>query len=211
MAKTTPATLVASKIGLWTLPSGSELHRVHQTKYGGAQFNAANAGNARFSPLPEGTTVVPTMYAGDNLECALMETLFHDVPFTNGPKRMRTGKIDPLSYSVLTTQKDIQLADLTSIGLKRLGVPRKDLIDTATTKYPRTREWAIAIRKARSDVQGLTWISRQHDTQRAFVLFGDRLKDKLAKEAVSLVSTELLEARLSEVIDLAEQLGVDLY
>jgi RES domain len=51
------------------------------------EFNPSPAGNARFSPLVNAAgAVIPTLYAGTTLDCALMETVFHDVPFVAGPK-----------------------------------------------------------------------------------------------------------------------------
>lgn len=210
MAKATPATLNAVQIRLVTVKKDTKLHRVHDLKYGGAAFNSSGKGDTRFSPLFEGGIAVPTMYAGENLDCALMETIFHDVPFTNGPRRVRRSKIDSRAYSVLTTQVDIQLADLTSIALRRMGISRTDIIETTAKKYPRTREWAIAIRKASPSAQGFMWTSRQHDRQEAYVLFGDRLGDGAGKHVVAVQTTERLESKISEVSDLAERLGVDL-
>jgi RES domain len=51
------------------------------------EFNPSPARNARFSPLVNAAgPVIPTLYAGTTLDCALMETVFHDVPFVAGPK-----------------------------------------------------------------------------------------------------------------------------
>jgi hypothetical protein len=69
----------------------------------------------------------------------------------------------------------LTLADLSSIALRRLGIERKYLIDTEKDQYPITREWAKAIHAQDPRVQGLCWTSRQDDTARAYMLFGDRV------------------------------------
>src|ERR1700749_4477241 len=52
------------------------VYRVHPNVYGSVQFNPSSAGNARFSPLvTEAGGVIPTLYAGTTLDCALMETV----------------------------------------------------------------------------------------------------------------------------------------
>ena len=64
---------------------GTVLHRVHQSQYQADQFNPGLRGNARFSPIQDNQgQAIPTLYAGTTLPCALMETVFHDVPHTAG-------------------------------------------------------------------------------------------------------------------------------
>ncbi|WP_434575633.1 RES domain-containing protein [Pseudomonas sp. Z3-6] len=57
------------------------------------------------------------------------------------------------------------------------GITRKQLIDTEKEHYPATRKWAEAIHRQCPDAQGLSWISRQDDSARAIVLFGDRIPE----------------------------------
>ena len=62
-------------------------YRVHPDAYGSAEFNPSRTGAARFSPLVNAAGVlIPTLYAGTTLDCALMETVFDDVPFVAGLK-----------------------------------------------------------------------------------------------------------------------------
>jgi len=70
---------------------GSIVYRVHPAPYspvgGVIRFNDSDCGNARFSPIRDGAgKIVPTLYAGTTLNCAFMESVFHDVPIsTSGP------------------------------------------------------------------------------------------------------------------------------
>jgi hypothetical protein len=55
----------------------------------------------------------PTLYAWTALDCALMETVFHDVSFVAGPKMWSkathvVGKV----WSQLTLSRDLALIDL---------------------------------------------------------------------------------------------------
>ena len=61
------------------------IHRIHEEHDAGDVFNPGLRGNARFSPIKDSTaTAIPTLYGGDSFECAAMETVFHDVPYTAG-------------------------------------------------------------------------------------------------------------------------------
>ena len=70
-----------------TWKAGTALHRVHLDVYAADAFNAGITGNARFSPIVNAAgKPFPTLYGGTSLNCAAMETVFHDVPFAPGLK-----------------------------------------------------------------------------------------------------------------------------
>jgi hypothetical protein len=175
------------------------------------EFNPSSAGNARFSPLVNAAgTVVPTIYAGATLDCALMETVFHDVPFVAGLKIWSkathvAGKV----YSQLTLSRNLALIDLSAIPLRKLGIPRKDLIECDGSQYSETRAWALALHDQYRNAEGLTWTSRQADPARALVLFEDRFTAPAMTK--SGVPTSLLlsdGSAILEVLMLAQRLGV---
>ena len=155
-------------------------------------------------------TVIPTIYAGTTLDCALMETVFHDVPFAAGPKVWSkathvAGKV----YSKLTLSRDLALIDLSAVPLHKLGISRKELIECDGSQYPETRGWALALHDQYPDAEGLIWTSRQADPARAIMLFEDRLKGTAMN--VSGKPNGLLLAdgsAISEVLQLALRLNV---
>ena len=65
--------------------------------------------------------------------------------------------------------------------LRKLGITRKQLIDTEKDRYPVTRKWAEALYCQYADAQGLSWVSRQDDSARAVMLFGDRIPGGVLK------------------------------
>ena len=154
--------------------------------------------------------VIPTIYAGTTLDCALMETVFHDVPFAAGPKIWSKGThVAGKVYSQLTLSRDLALIDLSAIPLRKLGISRKHLIECDGTHYPETRAWALALHDQYPGAEGLSWTSRQADPERAFVLFEDRLAGPAL--AVSGAPTSLLLSDGSAILDvlaLAQRLGV---
>jgi len=139
-----------------------------------------------------------------------METVFHDVPYAAGPKMISKAKhVAGRSRSSLRFRVDLTLVDLSTISLRKLGIPRSELIDCDASHYSKTREWAVALHEQHPAALGLKWTSRQDDTATALVLFGDR---------VNASAFELLRGPLSllepdgsvcfEVLDLATRLGV---
>lgn len=187
------------------------LHRIHLEKYAASQFNPGVEGNARFSPIRNAAgKPVPTLYGGNGFECAAMETVFHDVPFAPGFKSYDKTKLKDQAHSRLTPGADLVLADLRGKALRKLGVERRQLIDTDKDRYPASREWAEAIHAQCPGVQGLCWISRQDDSAQAVMLFGDRIARGVLRR--SMPSRSLLgdAAAFDELLDLAEQIGVNI-
>jgi hypothetical protein len=207
--RTLPIPTDGSHFALETLQPGLILHRVHASKYGPIQFKPGPYGDARFSPIvnPAGAQIA-TMYAGTTQECALMETVFRSVPYEPGYKTIDKVKFQDQIYSTVTLAQPCNLVDLRAIALRKVGLTREELIDTEMDRYPDTRKIAEAIYVLRPDAQGLYWVSRQDDSARAVVLFGDRVpSDALAPGASSL---SLLgdHATHAAVLDLADKLGV---
>jgi hypothetical protein len=191
----------------WT--AGVTMHRIHPNQYGATEFNPGPAGNARFSPIADAKGgSIPTIYAGTTLECAAMETVFHDVPFEPGLKTVAKRKLRHHHHSQIEPTADLTLVDLSNTALRKLGIGRVDLIETDKDVYPQTRRWAEAIHAQCPGVQGLSWISRQDDRARAVMLFGDRMpKDPLRSIAPSQdIVTD--PATYSQLVDLADTIGV---
>ena len=186
------------------------VYRVHPDIYPPDQFNPSSLGSARFSPLTISGSVIPTLYAGTTLNCALMETVFHDVPYAAGPKMLSKARhVTGRSHSSLRFRTDLTLVDLSTVSLRRLGISRPELIDTDASHYGETRKWAVALHEQYPAAQGLKWTSRQDDTATALVLFGDRVDVsafELTGGPVSLLQPD--GSACSEVLDLATRLGV---
>jgi hypothetical protein len=89
-------------------------------------------------------------------------------------------------------------------------VTRKQLIDTEKDQYAKTREWAEAIHAQAPDIQGLYWTSRQDDSARAVMLFGDRIPKGVLQQVGDSRSLLKDEKAYGEVLDLAEVIGVNI-
>lgn len=138
-----------------------------------------------------------------------MESVFHDVSHARGYKNYAKEKLEGQVHSKVQAKGDLKLADLSSVALRKLGVQRKQLIDTEKDQFPRTRQWAEAIHAKYDDIQGLSWISRQDDTARAVVLFGDRVPEGTLQQVGSSRSLLRDDQAYAELLELAERIGVD--
>ena len=120
---------VPSKINLTAWGAGETMYRVHDEIYTVDEFNRSPKGNARFSPIRDSAgRPIPTLYGGTSMACAAMETVFHDVPFAPGLKTYDRSKLESQRYSVLEAQRDLMLADLSNVPLRKLGIGRSQLI-----------------------------------------------------------------------------------
>ena len=160
------------------------LWRVYSEGFGPTGFNDTPKGYARFSPLrrPDGS-LVPTLYAGTTLDVALMEIVLRDVPTPSAGFQLMLPERDRERRRVteLTVHETLRMVDFTAIGLRRLGLDRKTVIDCDSSNYEDTQAlgaWAYANTQTRNPdetVHGIVWTSRQDDTGQAVVFFGDRL------------------------------------
>jgi len=158
------------------IASGTPLVRVHATTRSADAFNPGLGAPSRFAPLhrPDGTPI-PTLYAATTVAGVLSESVFHDVPYRGRGKRILVARLTGLAMSTLIVTEPIRLAMLAGLGLRRLGVRRRDLIETGPAVYAQTAAWALALHGSPAAPAGLLWTSRQDDTASAFLLFGDRI------------------------------------
>lgn len=170
-----------------TWPAGRVIHVIHDTAYPPESFNPGRdvAGNlrrpTRFAPILDAQgRLVPYLYGGSTLDCAIFETVFHDVPVDAADKFVDLDPFALRGHGELVCRRDLQLADLTSEGLHRLRVPKQELITSPSRDYLATAAWAQALHRQFPDLDGLLWMSRQRDRDQSLLLFGDRLQGQLS-------------------------------
>jgi hypothetical protein len=174
--------LLRPQIEVW--PAGARILRCHHAAYGATEYNPG-LGAGRFHPFaslsdPAGA-VVPTLYGSADLDGALSGTAFHNVPIRGAGRAARRTTLRPLLLSVIAPRRDLRLVQLHGQGLRRLDVSREELIACEADRYPETLRWAAALHATAERPDGMIWVSRQHDTSRSLVLFGDRVaRDDLA-------------------------------
>jgi hypothetical protein len=158
------------------LDTGALLYRLGSNRRGIDEFNPGLGRATRFAFF--GDPVVPVLYAADTEECAIAESLLHDVPATGG--RLTYDAYADSVLGRLVVRRELRLASLRGLGLRRLGVSARQLTDTDASEYPMTVAWAAAGHEAGFD--GLAWTSRLCNDSRAVVLFGDRCADAVEQD-----------------------------
>lgn len=150
------------------LPTGQHLYRVHSNTRQVTEFNPGIGSRTRFGFF--GDPIVPVLYAADTPQAALAESLLHDIPTEGGA--LPYSRYADAVMGRLTTTRDLRLASLRGLGLRRLKTEASLVTDTDASHYPRTVLWAQAAHQAGFD--GVAWTSRKCNDTRAIVLFGDR-------------------------------------
>lgn len=159
------------------LRTGDRLYRVHSNVRTVAAFNPDTGSRTRFAFV--GDPVVPVLYAADSQEAALAESLLHDLPVAGGS--LTYSQYADKVMGMIAVLRDLRLASLRGLGLRRLGVEATAITDTDASEYPRTVLWAQAAHRAGFD--GLAWTARRCNDTRAVVLFGDRCTDAISQDS----------------------------
>lgn len=165
-------------INTQTVPKETLLHRTHGSGFRPAQFNPCLGQPTRFAPFanPAGACV-PTLYAATSREAAAFESIFHDIEPSAVFKTVRLDVVESRSVSRIAPRRNLLVASLFAPDLKAWGLSRGELIETPKSTYGQTVPWAQAIHRARSDVDGLLWTSRQCDPDQCIILFEDRIRE----------------------------------
>lgn len=128
----------------------------------------------RFSPVRDADgRPVPVLYAGDSLDCALGETVFHDLD--DDPAALGVvfrGDLLTLRAGVFEVDRDLEFVDLTDAALGGLGVARADVVATLPSDYAVTVTWAEAAWD-RTSAAGVMWNSRRSRDRLSYLLFVD--------------------------------------
>ena len=192
------------------MPADTLLHRIHDRSREPTSFNPCQGRPTRFAPLwrIDGSCIA-TAYAAQSLECAVHETIFHEIGHSAAIKVIDTDAIESLDHSTIALSRDLILCGLFEPDLNRWRLTRRDLIDTFPTSYATTASWAIAAHDMHPDIDGLIWTSRRCDPMLACVLFGDRLGNG-SLHTRSRDPIDQSPALLSQMRDFAGRAGITL-
>jgi RES domain len=126
----------------------------------------------RFGPVRDADgRRVPVLYAGEDLACALGETVFHDLgDDPDRPGAVFRADLLALRAGTIAVTVDCGLADLTDAALAAYGYQRDEVVDTSPLEYPVTRLWGQHAWDA-TICRGLVWNSRRSPDRLSFMLF----------------------------------------
>lgn len=156
-----------------TWKAGRRLYRVHFEESSATAFNPGGDRVGRFHPIFDcRNKAIPTLYAANQIKGALSETVFHNL--LAGGVVLRA-QLANRYISEIELAEDLILANLSGSGLRRLGLNRSQLLECSAAHYKSTARWAEALHRDATDIAGLVWVSRQFDTSKALIVFGDRV------------------------------------
>ncbi|MGJ3263581.1 MAG: RES family NAD+ phosphorylase [Salinarimonas sp.] len=191
-----------------SLPSGTRLHRVHLSRFGGAAFNPCLGRPTRFAPITDAEgRCVPSLYAATSLQAAIFESVFHDVPVAAPFKTVPVEEATARSHSLLVTRRPLLLAELRAPDLAKWGMAHRELVSAPASDYERTARWAEALHNRFPDLDGLVWTSNRCDPDRATLLFGDRV-DELALECLASRDAADDESLLAAIREAGARAGI---
>lgn len=159
-----------------TLPAGHLLYRVLSNTRRPTEFNPGIGTPTRFAFF--GDPVVPVMYAADSEVAAVAETLLHNIPVEGG--ELTYDRYSDKALVRLAVTRELRLAVLHGLGLRRLKVIADDVTSSPASTYPTTVRWAQAAHAI--DLDGLVWMSRLCNDAKAYVFFGDRCGDAFRQD-----------------------------
>lgn len=158
------------------LPAGHLLYRVFTAARKPAEFNPGIGAPTRFGFF--GKPVVPIMYAADTEDAAIAETLLHDIPVEGGA--LPYDKYSSKALALLKVTRELRLANLHGMGLRRLKARADEVTSSPASSYPDTVRWAEAAHA--TGVDGMVWMSRLCNDAKAYVFFGDKCADAFAQD-----------------------------
>lgn len=188
-----------------TWPAGGPLYRVHSAQRRATEFNPGVGERTRFAFF--GDPPVPVLYGGGSPETAVAETLLHDVGMANALLGHEVYRGRHLSEVV--PRRDLQLVQLHSGGLVKLGVEPQELTATSAAHYLQTVRWAEAAHRGHPDADGLVWMSRRWNGQASVLLFGDRVEEADLESSSRPLHDFDLERSFAWLYDFCRRLGVD--
>ena len=191
------------------LPADTALHRIYPIDYAGNAFNPTPTKLNRFSPIfDERGEIVPVLYAASSRAGAIYETLFHDAHVKGSRRLALPVKALNKYYGSWVTQRKLSLATLHAPDLARFGMTVDQLTATNSMYYPQTARWAEAIHRSHSYIEGLEWTSYRASPDRAYMLFGDRVKvaDLVCSGNEVLIRTDA--TLYDEVVECGRRVGV---
>ncbi|MEU9948611.1 MULTISPECIES: RES family NAD+ phosphorylase [Streptomyces] len=163
---------------LEVIPAGTELWRVHKSKYRPTQFNPTLADLHFRGGRFEGTVLDPyrSLYVADSALTAVAESVLRSVPWTGQRRKILYAAVDGRSLSVLRTTRELTLVSL--IEEKDLAAVHRtaSLLDDESS-YPTARRWTSEIRAQAPGAMGMVWQSRRNRPKHSMLLFHDRFED----------------------------------
>ena len=179
-----PPDLPTRSLPMETIAAGTDLFRIHRTKFGPAHFGRAAL--YRFD-CPDGNYGV--LYCGLSKEVAFAETLLR------GPEPLvATSELEIRSLCVISIVRPLRLVRLFGPSLSAIGATAS----TTSGRYAISQAWSKSLYHHAEAVDGIIYRSTADNDQKAIALF-DRVTASIRiKETSTLLSDAV---RLGRILD----------
>jgi hypothetical protein len=87
------------------------------------------------------------------LDCALLETFFHDLPCKAGFKPVSKRKLIVKVHSIVLPKIGLHIVDLGTIALHKLGIDRAHLIETTKAFLPAESQLGTRVEQEHADLR----------------------------------------------------------
>lgn len=183
-----------------SLPSGTVLHRIHRSKFGGVEFCPVKT-NFRFSSFENDRGVlIPALYAGENFETAICEVILRFDNVGDGGLRVAQPRdFADRCHSEIILTRDLSLVDLRGQGQRALGISENALTAGDSHSYHISQEWAQTLHRLHPDQDGLLYTSIQNSPCFAIMIFGDRASDAVSERETRSVADDPVKAKIRTV------------
>ena len=165
-------------------------------------------GDSRFAPINcEAGTPVHTYYAASAVECAILESVLHDISL-DPPGQFDIADLQHYRIATISFSSALECVSFHTAHLPALKISRHQLIDSLPAHYVKTRAWAQAAYQQCPTGQAIAYGSRRHDAHRCVMLFGQRIR----AAQFNLIDDRPLAINpgRSEVLKLVRELGIGL-
>ena len=164
--------------------------------------------DTRFAPIEcNDGSAVHTYYAASSVECAILESVLHDIPL-DPPGQFDVNRLEHYRIAEISFESAIECVSFHTPHLPALKLTRAQLIDSLPAHYARTRLWAQAAYRECPTAQAIAYGSRRYDAHRCIMLFGQRLS---APQFTVIVDRPLaIDPGRSEVLKLVRELRIGL-
>lgn len=153
------------------MPATTRMYRLHDNQFRTNEFNPGPKGPGRFHFF--GAPHIPVLYTAATEAGAVAETLLRNIPVAGG--HIAYEDYESKVMAALEIKREVRLASFLGTDLRALKVAPDQLTTTPGDNYPQTRKWAEAAHAAGFD--GIAWMSRQDNSDRAYMFFGDRVSE----------------------------------
>lgn len=191
-----------------SITAGDSIFRCHLADFAGTDFNPGVGQAGRFTPLilPSGHAV-PTLYAAENFDVAVYETIFRR---ESSPELIvPISTVRDICVSQIAVCRELLMVPLFTPELRRRKIDESELLSPCETRYIACRTLAAKIWRVNPKANGIVWRSRQDSASKAYLLFGDRCSDK--DLLVQQTRSESIDENFTQqMMEVAQRAGINI-